>query len=124
MGECPLVHIPCGACGHEIREDGMCGCEDKRHPIGPGQVTVRGRLANEVNRLHDGLPQTQDYVYIVPGMRVWRIEWPTALGHEVWEVGKDVVRLRDMGRTYRRTYHGDELASTREAALAAYRECE
>lgn len=53
MNKCPLVHIPCGACGHEIREDGTCGCPDNRHPIGPAQERIRGRLADENNRLRE-----------------------------------------------------------------------
>jgi hypothetical protein len=49
--DCPLVHCHCGACGHEIRKDQTCGCEDKRHPIGKFQQTKVGRLADELNRL-------------------------------------------------------------------------
>lgn len=53
MSECPLVHIPCGACGHEIRKDGTCGCGDNRHPIGKFQQTKLGRYADALNRLRE-----------------------------------------------------------------------
>ena len=51
---------------------------------------------------------------VVPGMRVWRIKWPTALGHVVVGVRRTQVRLNGMGDLCR----SDELADTREAAEA------
>lgn len=48
---CPLLHCPCGACGHEIRLDGTCGCEDNRHPVGPGEITIRGHLCDQLDIL-------------------------------------------------------------------------
>jgi len=57
---CPLVHVPCGACGHEIRENGTCGCEDNRHPSGPGQETIQGRLADALNRLRPVVDELRD----------------------------------------------------------------
>lgn len=59
--DCPLVHIPCGACGHEIREDGTCGCDDNRHPVSIFQQTTLGRYADRINRYEEALRRIETH---------------------------------------------------------------
>jgi len=78
-------------------------------------------LEDECQRLQthyvDKLPKTADGVPVVPGMRVWLIEHQTTLGHIVSAVGIQdrklpKIWLEDKGCVY----HGQDIASTREAA--------
>lgn len=61
MTDCHLLHICCSACGHEIHEDGACGCADNRQP-GPGiQQGTIGRLRDEVEQLRARSSRQTDY---------------------------------------------------------------
>lgn len=77
-----------------------------------------GQLRTEIERLRaivDKLPQTADGMPVVPGMRVWRLEHPTTLGHVVMSVRKGSVDLNGMGTVFQ----ASSLYSTRNAAEAA-----
>ena len=63
--DCPLLHTNCSACGHEIREDGTCGCEDNRHPIGKFQQTLLGHRADQINLMQDGLDALHEKIHAV-----------------------------------------------------------
>ena len=69
----------------------------------------------EARYIIDQLPKTADNVPVVPGMRVWRVIHPTTLGHTVFEVGRNKIRLNGIGHIC----EGVKVYSTREAAEAA-----
>ena len=52
---------------------------------------------------------------VVPGMRVWRLEWQTTLGEEVTSVSQRLVWLKGKGEPY----DAGDLADSREAAELA-----
>ena len=85
----------------------------------PELQTEAEEVLAEIERLKaivDKLPKTADGVPVVPGMRVWRHDWQTALGETVSEIdGTNRVRLVGIGYMY----HGQDISSTHAAAEAA-----
>ena len=84
---------------------------------------LEGKLAS-LRAIVDQLPKcwglrngvlVQD-VPVVPRMTVWKIKWPTTLGHLVREVSS-VKRVRLGGHSS--MFDGGQLANSREAAEAA-----